>query len=168
MNFPRISGLALVVGFFLPFISIMGVSCSGLDLVKMGSGGNPMEKAMGGMRGGMGEEGKSGGGSMGGGPEKPPTWQLQIIALIPLAGLISAIANKKAVYYVCGAVPVLIFGFYVISSAGDVFKMMGVGAWLCFAAGIAMLSTTSRIPSPGMAMEDGGGGIDPGGGDEGQ
>ncbi len=130
----------------------------------MGSGGNPM----GGMMEGMGGKDDSDGGSMGGGPDKPPTWQLQIIALIPLVGLVSAIANKKAVYYVCGAVPVLIFGFYVISSSGDVFKMMGIGAWLCFAAGIAMLSTTSRMPSPAMAMEDGGGGLDPGGGDAGQ
>ena len=161
---PRICGIALVIGFFLPFVSIMGVSCSGLDLVKMGSGGNPM----GGMMEGMGGKDDSDGGSMGGGPDKPPTWQLQIIALIPLVGLVSAIANKKAVYYVCGAVPVLIFGFYVISSSGDVFKMMGIGAWLCFAAGIAMLSTTSRMPSPAMAMEDGGGGLDPGGGDAGQ
>ena len=101
---------------------------------------------------------------MGGGPEKPPTWQLQIIALIPLAGLISAIANKKAIYYVCGAVPVLIFGFYVINSSGEVFKMMGIGAWLCFAAGIAMLCTTSRLPDPALA-DGGDGGLDPGGND---
>ena len=158
-----------MLGFFLPFVSIMGVSCSGLDLVKMGSGGkSPMESAMGGMMGGMGGEDDSGEGSMGGGPNTPPTWQLQMLALIPLAGLVAAIANKKPVYYACGAVPVLIFGYYVVSSSGEVFKMMGFGAWLCFAAGIAMLSTTSRMPAPEMAVGDEGGGLDPGGEGEGE
>jgi len=160
---PRFFGVALVVGFFLPFISMGPISCSGLDLAKMGMGSNPAEDMMGGM-GGESEESSGG----------PIVWQLAILVLIPLAGLVAAIAHKKPIYLACGAVPILIFAFYLIDGGGDagggmgedgmggggIFKVMGVGAWLCLIAGIGMLCTAGKAA---MATEDGGGGMDYGG-----
>ena len=154
---PRISGLALIIGFFLPFISMGPISCSGLDLVKMGGGGGPAGEMLGGL-GDMGGDSASEESSGG-----PSGWQLQIIALIPIAGLVSVIANKKLVYFICGAVPTLMFAVHMVQTEGGLIKMMGVGAWLCTVGGIVMLSTASRLPSAALASEDGGGGLDPGG-----
>ena len=165
---PRFCGVALVVGFFLPFISMGPISCSGLDLVKMGSGSNPADEMMGDMGDMGGESEESSGG--------PIVWQLAILVLIPLAGLVAAIAHKKPIYLACGAVPILIFAFYLIDGGGDagggmgeggmggggIFKVMGVGAWLCLIAGIGMLCTAGKAGAA-MATEDGGGGMDYGG-----
>ena len=68
---PRFFGVALVVGFFLPFISMGPISCSGLDLAKIGMGSNPAAEMM----EDMGEESSDG----------PIVWQLAILVLIPLA-----------------------------------------------------------------------------------
>lgn len=126
------------------------ISCSGLDLVKMGSGSNPAEELFGDM-GDMGSENEGGSGGAGG--DTPPTWQLQILALIPLAGLVAAIAHKKPIYIACGAVPILIFAFYLVGVGGKLFKGMGVGAYLSIIAGIAMLRTASQAESKVIATE---------------
>ena len=154
---PRFCGVALVVGFFLPFISMGPISCSGLDLAKIGMGSNPATEMM----GDMGGESEESSGSMGG--DGPPSWQLQILALIPLAGLVGVIAHKKPIYLACGAVPTLIFAFYLINMGGEMFKGMGIGAYLCIIAGIGMLCTASKAESVAMATEGGGGGMDYGG-----
>ena len=156
---PRFFGVALVVGFFLPFISMGPISCSGLDLAKIGMGSNPAAEMM----EDMGEESSGG----------PIVWQLAILVLIPLAGLVGAIAHKKPIYLACGAVPILIFAYYMISGGGDagggsvpdeggILKVMGAGAWLCLIAAIGMLCTAGKTGAA-MAAEDGGGGTDHGG-----
>lgn len=158
---PRFFGVALVVGFFLPFISMGPISCSGLDLAKIGMGSNPAAEMM----EDMGEESSDG----------PIVWQLAILVLIPLAGLVGAIAHKKPIYLVCGAVPILIFAYYMISGGGDagggmgeimeegdILKVMGAGAWLCLIAAIGMLCTAGKAGAA-MSAEDGGGGMDNGG-----
>ena len=164
---PRFFGVALVVGFFLPFISMGPISCSGLDLAKIGMGSNPAAEMM----EDMGEESSSG----------PIVWQLAILVLIPLAGLVGAIAHKKPIYLACGAVPILIFAYYMISGGGDagggmgeggmgeggILKVMGAGAWLCLIAAIGMRCTAGKAGAA-MVAEDGEGGADNGGdsGDE--
>ena len=167
---PRFCGVALVVGFFLPFISMGPISCSGLDLAKIGMGSNPAAEMMGDM-GGESEESSGG----------PIVWQLAILVLIPLAGLVGAIAHKKPIYLACGAVPILIFAYYMIGGGGDagggmgeggmgeggmgdggILKVMGAGAWLCLIAAIGMLCTAGKAGAA-MATEDGGGGMDYGG-----
>ena len=159
---PRFFGVALVVGFFLPFISMGPISCSGLDLAKIGMGSNPAAEMM----EDMGEESSSG----------PIVWQLAILVLIPLAGLVGAIAHKKSIYLACGAVPILIFAYYMISGGGDagggmgeggigeggILKVMGAGAWLCLIAAIGMLCTAGKAGAA-MVAEDGEGGADNGG-----
>lgn len=154
---PRFFGVALVVGFFLPFISMGPIRCSGLDLAKIGMGSNPAAEMM----EDMGEESSGG----------PIVWQLAILVLIPLAGLVGAIAHKKRIYLACGAVPILIFAYYMISGGGDagggmgeggILKVMGAGAWLCLIASIGMLCTAGKAGAA-MVAEDGEGGADNGG-----
>jgi len=159
---PRFFGVALVVGFFLPFISMGPISCSGLDLAKIGMGSNPAAEMM----EDMGEESPGG----------PIVWQLAILVLIPLAGLVGAIAHKKPIYLACGAVPILIFAYYMISGGGDagggmgeggmgegggILKVMGAGAWLCLIAAIGMLCTAGKTGAATSAED--GGGMDNGG-----
>ena len=147
------------------------ISCSGLDLVKMGAESNPADEMLGDL-GGMGSMGdmdsENEGSSGGAGGDTPPTWQLFILALIPIAGLVSAIAHKKSIYIASGAVPTLIFALYLVNMGGGLFKGMGVGAYLCIIAGIAMLCTASQAESAAMATEDGGGDMDHGGDSDGE
>ena len=155
MQIPRICGIVLVIGFFLPFVSVMGVSCSGYDLVKGG-------QAIGGMAEGLGGMGDMGGESAA--PKQDnPAILMKIVALIPIAGLISAIVDKKIVYMISGFVPIAILLAWTAETSGGVFNGLAIGAWLCIAAGITQLVTAGRSE---MATADEGGGIDPGGGDE--
>ena len=72
----------LVIGFFLPFVSVL------------------VAEGLGGM------------GDMGGESAVPkqdnPGWLMNIIAMIPIVGLISAIVNKKAVHMFSGFIPIAI------------------------------------------------------------
>jgi hypothetical protein len=107
LSLESIGGGVLLISFFLPWFSAMGMGISGFEIAKAGGGTG------------------------------------SLLWLVPLAGVATIAAGmmgkpQRTIARICGLVPVGCVIIWATQGGGEVFKSLGIGAYLAIAAGLAM------------------------------
>ena len=131
LNFKKIENICaivMLVAFFLPWVSFMGLSAAGYSIV--GTLNNLL--AIGG--------------------ESAP-WQVYLIYLVPLAAIGVLVTDylktdekiARIVAIIAGVIPIAGIIYLLIQSGGEGFQVLAMGAYLTILAAIGMLLATFGI-----------------------
>tara|TARA_Y100001970_G_scaffold147465_1_gene181063 strand:+ start:891 stop:1319 length:429 start_codon:yes stop_codon:yes gene_type:complete len=137
MNFKKIENICaivLLVAFFLPWVSVFGMSASGFSIPGIVSQFSQL------------------GSSISGESASVP-WQVYLVYLVPLTAVGVLVTDflktdemiARIVAILAGVVPIAGVIYMLIQGGGEVFSYLGFGAYLTILAAIGMLLATFGI-----------------------
>tara|TARA_B100000700_G_scaffold155080_1_gene172239 strand:- start:3 stop:431 length:429 start_codon:yes stop_codon:yes gene_type:complete len=137
MNFKKIENICaivLLVAFFLPWVSVFGMSASGFSIPGIVSQFSQL------------------GSSISGESASVP-WQVYLVYLVPLTAVGVLVTDflktdemiARIVAILAGVVPIAGVIYMLIEGGGEVFSYLGFGAYLTILAAIGMLLATFGI-----------------------